>query len=100
MRGLRLPGDVAVQVFALEFGAQVVAQVVSQELRPVGVVAVEAVHLAEGVVQGGVEGAGRHERAQWRDRFGQMQAPRHLRRGLPIGRLQRVARSIGWPASL
>ena len=73
MRGLRLLQDVAVEVLALELGAEVVRQVVRHEVRAVGVIAVQAVDLAEGVVQGGVEGAGGDQRAELRDRLGELQ---------------------------
>ena len=70
---LRLARDVLSQRLAGELGAEVMAEVVRQEVGAVGVVAVEAVDLAEGVVQGGVEGAGGDQRAQRRDRLGQAQ---------------------------
>ena len=60
--------------FAGELGAEVMAEVVRQEIGAVGVVAVEAVGLAEGVVDGGVEGAGGDERAERRDRLRQAAA--------------------------
>ena len=61
-----------------------------QKILAVGVIRVQAVNLAEGVVQRGVERAGDHERTQHRDRLGQRQLPCHLRGGLEVFRFQRV----------
>ena len=73
------------------------AEVVTQEVGAVGVVAVEPVRLAEGVVQGRVEGAGAHEGGQRRDRLAQLPLPAHLLRGQQVlglqlpGQVDRVA---------
>ena len=75
------------------------AQVVADEIGAVGVVAVEAVHLAESVVQGGVEGTGGDQRAQRRDRLGQLQlrcvtssAALMIFRLQDVGQVDRMAR--------
>src|SRR5439155_13851105 len=54
---IRLLGDIAIQTFAAEFGAQVVAEIVRDEVRTISVVAIQTVRLAKGVVNRGVESA-------------------------------------------
>src|SRR5262249_49983366 len=90
MRGCGSAGEGGGERLAPELLAKVVAEVVGQEVGPVGVPAVEAVGLAEGVVQRRVERAGDDERAQRRDRLGQPQAPRQLAGRPVVLRLQRV----------
>ena len=56
--------DVAIERFPGEIGAEVMAEIVIHEIGAVGVIAIQAVDLAEGVMQGGVERTGADERAE------------------------------------
>jgi hypothetical protein len=49
---------------------------------------VEAVQFSEGVMDGGVEGAGHHQGAELGNRLGQLQLPGDLGRRLQISRFQ------------
>ena len=86
---LRLARQVLAKLFALELGSQVMAQVMTDEIRTVSVVAVESVDLAEGVVQGGVEGAGHDQGAEGRDRLDQAALPGQVLGGAVVVGLQR-----------
>ena len=60
---LRPRVDVLRDPLALELGAEIVREIVRHELAAVGLIAADAVQLAEGVVQRRVERAGRRQRA-------------------------------------
>ncbi len=81
----------AVQRIALELRAEIMAEVVADEIGAVGVIAVEAQQPAEGIVNRGVEGTGDDQGAQPRDRFRQLQLPGRLGRLLEVLRFQCVA---------
>ena len=59
--------DVFIEVFVLEVFAEEDVEGGAEEIRAVGVVAVAVVDFAEGVVDGGVEGTGGDESAEFRD---------------------------------
>ena len=97
---LRLLEHVPVEDFALEVGPQVRREIARHEVAPVSVIAIQAVSLAEGVVQGDVERAGGDQRAELGDRLRQPQLTRDLGRGFDVCGLERgmdvdrVARSL------
>lgn len=62
------PGQhIAAQVFALELGADVVAEILAHAIGAVGLVGAAAEEFAVGVVDGGIEGADDDEGAELRD---------------------------------
>ena len=89
MRRLGSCVDVLAGKLALVLCAQVMGQIVLHEVRPVGVIAVEAVGFAESVVHGGVERAGRDQCAERRNGLGQVQPLRNLGGRFEILRLER-----------
>ena len=98
---LRLPRDVAGRSDSpANSRAEVMAEVVAQEIGAVGVIAVEAVGLAESVVEGGVEGAGGDEGTQRRDRLGQPRFRLTSAAALWNSGSSAQVRSIGWPVSV
>src|ERR1700722_9859082 len=63
-----LPGEIFIQIFALKLRIKVAAQIVSDTVWAVTTVAIRPERFSKGVMDGGVEGAGHHQRAKRRNR--------------------------------
>ena len=81
--------DVLARILTLVFPPHVVGKVVGHEFGPVSVIAVDAMQLAEGIVDGGVKGAGSNQRAKLGNRFGELHLLRNSLGSLEVHGLQR-----------
>ena len=54
---LGLPGNIIVEAFSLELFAQIVPQVVAHEIGAIGVITIQALHLAKRIMQCSIERA-------------------------------------------
>ena len=101
IRGCGLRQKILLQCFAREFTAEIMVEVIGDKIGAVSLITIEAVRLAESVVQSGVESAGRRPAYTTAESARPAAIPPSLRRrlcGTPVPDVQ--ARSMGCPTSV
>src|SRR5437870_2689602 len=88
--GSRFLKNVSIELLALELRAQVVCQVMTHEFWSIGLIAVQAMRLAERVVDGSIKGARCNQHAKLRNRLSQMKLFGGVSGGLEVCGFERA----------